>query len=214
MNPLPISLFLAERIVRLIAMIAVASPVGCFRAWFARFMGDPTAEEQGYITLNPFQHIPFIGFIMLLFLPFGIINVIPVNPANYHEPHRRLKMGAVAFSGVLSYFLLAVIALIGLTIILGPTLIPTEHSLSWAHIIIIFIQTCIFFAVLEFFMYSVLLLAMPLIEEQVFPPHYIYLALIIVPLLLILAFGETIQHVLGYGIIFFAQLLVHLFGGV
>lgn len=213
MNPLPVSLFLAERIVRLIAMIAVASPVGCCRAWFARFMGDPTAEEQGYMTLNPFQHIPFIGFIMLLFLPFGIINVIPINPANYHDPHRRIKIGAVAFSGVVSYFLLAVIALIVLTLFVGPNLIPAV-TMTWVNVIIIFIQTCIFFAVLEFFMYSVLLLAMPLLEENMIAPHYVYLALIIVPLILILAFGDTIQHILGYGIVFVAQLLTHLFGGV
>ncbi len=213
MNLLPTS-YLTELIVRMLAMISVASPVGCFRAWFARFMGDPTAEEQGYLTLNPFQHVPLIGFIMLLFFPFGIINVTPINPANYHNPHRRLKIGAVAFSGVISYFLLAVIALIGLTVIWGPQLVPQHGSLTWAYIFIIFIQTCTFYAILEFFMYSVLLLAMPLIEEQLFPPHYIYIGLIVLPLILILAFGDTIQHVLGYGIVSLAQFLVNLFGGV
>lgn len=213
MNPLPISLFLADRIVRLLAMVMVASPVGCLRAWFARVMGDPTAENEGYLTLNPFQHIPFIGFIMLLFLPFGIINVIPLNPTNYHDPHRRLKMGAVAFSGVISYFMLAVIALIALTLFVGPSMIP-DQSLTFVNVIVILVQTCIFFAVLEFFMYSVLLLATPLLEEHMIAPHYVYLALIIVPLILILAFGDTIQRILGYGIIFVAQFLTHLFGGV
>lgn len=183
MNPLPTS-YLTELVIRLLAIISVASPVGCFRAWFARVMGDPTAEEQGYMTLNPFQHIPLIGFVLLLFFPFGIISVTPINPANYHDPHRHLKIGTVAFSGVLAYFLLAVIALIGLILMVGPQLLIPEHLLTWGHIIFIFVQTCIFFAVLEFFMYSALLLTMPLIEEQLFPPHYIYIGLIALPLFL------------------------------
>ncbi len=63
-------------------------------AWVARREGDPTADELGRITLNPFPHLDLVGSVVvplvLYALPtnflFGWAKPVPVNPANYRDP--------------------------------------------------------------------------------------------------------------------------------
>jgi Zn-dependent protease len=71
--------------------------------WVARLFGDPTAEEQGRLSLNPIRHIDPIGTIVvpavLLFLGgllFGWAKAVPVDPRRMHHPRRDMAIVAAA----------------------------------------------------------------------------------------------------------------------
>lgn len=77
-------------------------------------LGDNTAQREGRLTLNPFDHIDPVGtLIMPLVLLalnspflFGWAKPVPVNYNNLNNPKR--DMGLVAIAGPLTNFLLAI----------------------------------------------------------------------------------------------------------
>ncbi len=83
-------------------------------AWVARREGDPTAERQGRITLNPIPHLDPVGSILvpalLLAAPggfiFGWAKPVPVNPSNFRD--RRGGDIRVSLAGIAVNLLLAV----------------------------------------------------------------------------------------------------------
>ena len=61
--------------------------------WVANFFGDPTAKEQGRLTLNPIRHVDPFGTIllpaMLVFVgapAFGWAKPVPVNTSRLRKP--------------------------------------------------------------------------------------------------------------------------------
>ncbi len=78
--------------------------------YVASILGDPTAREQGRLTLNPLKHLDPIGTI-LLFLPwtrFGWARPVPINPKNFKYPLRDLAIASLA--GPISNFLVAIVS--------------------------------------------------------------------------------------------------------
>lgn len=76
-------------------------------AYFANKFGDPTAKQQGRVTLNPVVHFDFFGIILLLLAGFGWARPVPVNRNNFAKPR---QMGIiVTAAGPLSNLLLGVI---------------------------------------------------------------------------------------------------------
>lgn len=81
----------------------------------AYYFGDPTAKNQGRLTMNPLKHIDLFGSIILpLVLAFsgtGIIvgwaKPVPYNP--YNLRNRKLGEFCVAIAGVVVNFLLALV---------------------------------------------------------------------------------------------------------
>ena len=69
--------------------------------------GDPTARDQGRISLNPLRHLDPLGTLALFFVGFGWAKPVPVNPNNLHPP--RLGNFAVSIAGPLSNLMLAVV---------------------------------------------------------------------------------------------------------
>lgn len=76
-------------------------------AWVANKLGDPTAEIQGRLTLNPIKHIDIFGFLMLIVAGFGWANPVPFNPNNFKN--RKSGTLLVAIAGPISNFILAFI---------------------------------------------------------------------------------------------------------
>jgi Zn-dependent protease len=80
-------------------------------------LGDPTAKEQGRLTLNPISHLdPFMSVILPAFLIFsgspfviGGAKPVPVNPMFYKNHKRDLMLVSIAGPG--SNFLLALITI-------------------------------------------------------------------------------------------------------
>lgn len=88
--------------------------------WVANRLGDPTAKNQGRLTLNPMAHLDPIGSMMILFVGFGWAKPVPVDSRYLANP--RKDMMKIAFAGPASNLLLAFIGgiLIRITGYAGP----------------------------------------------------------------------------------------------
>ncbi len=73
-------------------------------------LGDPTAKNNGRLTLNPIKHLDPFGAIMLLIVGFGWAKPVPVNPAYFKKPKN--GMALVSLAGPMSNILLAFITLV------------------------------------------------------------------------------------------------------
>jgi len=82
--------------------------------WVAWKLGDPTARQQGRLTLNPLSHIDPIGFICLVFFHFGWAKPVPVNVGYFKNRRRDMALTALAgpVSNVLTGFVFLLIALL------------------------------------------------------------------------------------------------------
>jgi Zn-dependent protease len=79
-------------------------------AYVAYKFGDPTAKNDGRVTLNPVQHLDPFGTLLLLIAGFGWARPVPVNRSNFKRP--RLAGVLVSLAGPFSNLLLAVAGLI------------------------------------------------------------------------------------------------------
>lgn len=80
-------------------------------------LGDPTAKNQGRLSLNPLKHLDPLGTIMLLVSNFGWAKPVPINPMYYKDKRKGTMF--VSIAGPLSNLLLATIAYILIYIIEG-----------------------------------------------------------------------------------------------
>jgi len=74
-------------------------------AWVANYLGDPTAQKAGRVTLNPLAHLDAFGTIMLLLVGFGWGKPVPLNPNNFKNP--KLGSALTGLAGPLSNLLFA-----------------------------------------------------------------------------------------------------------
>lgn len=83
--------------------------------WVAKYLGDPTAQRLGRLTLNPFKHVDPIGTVLvpaLLLLTragfiFGWAKPVPVTWENLRHPKR--DMAIVAVAGPMANLLMALL---------------------------------------------------------------------------------------------------------
>ncbi len=102
----------------------------------ARRLGDPTAEQLGRLTLNPFKHVDPVGTVilpMVLALAkapiFGWAKPVPVDYAKLRNPRRDMVLVALAGPGM--NFLLAAIATAFLAVLWTPgSMSPTAGFIS------------------------------------------------------------------------------------
>ena len=71
----------------------------------AYLLGDPTARDNGRLTLNPLAHLDLIGALMLLIVHVGWAKPVPVNANNFANPRR--DMAFVGSAGPLSNIITA-----------------------------------------------------------------------------------------------------------
>jgi Zn-dependent protease len=62
----------------------------------AKLVGDPTAEHQGRLTLNPFAHFDLVGTLLLLFAGFGWAKPVPINTRYFRHPQRDIIIVSLA----------------------------------------------------------------------------------------------------------------------
>ncbi len=74
----------------------------------ACLLGDPTAKNEGRLTLNPIKHIDPVGFLVFIFVGFGWAKPVPVNTSYFKN--RKLGTILVSIAGPLTNFILAIIA--------------------------------------------------------------------------------------------------------
>lgn len=80
--------------------------------WVAHKLGDPTAKNQGRLTINPIKHVDPVGtllvpLVLAVVSPFvlGWAKPVPVDPRYFKSP--MLDMALVAVAGPLSNFFMA-----------------------------------------------------------------------------------------------------------
>lgn len=76
-------------------------------AFVSYMLGDPTAKNQGRLTLNPMKHLDAFGTIMMLIARFGWAKPVPINPMYYKN--RKSGTMIVSLAGPVSNVFLAVI---------------------------------------------------------------------------------------------------------
>ena len=99
-------------ILQVIAIFLVIVLHEVAHGYVAYRLGDPTAKQQGRLTLNPLAHVDPVGTILIpialivLGLPaFGWAKPVPVNPRHFRNPLRGMMF--VALAGPTTNFILA-----------------------------------------------------------------------------------------------------------
>ncbi len=69
-------------------------------------LGDPTAKNQGRLTLNPLKHLDPLGVIAFIIMKIGWAKPVPVNPMYFKDPRKGMLL--VALAGPAANILLAV----------------------------------------------------------------------------------------------------------
>ena len=101
-------------VVQFMAVLFAISVHESAHAWTADKFGDPTAKNQGRVTLNPIAHIDLVGtiifpaFLILMKAPvFGWAKPVMVNPYNLRDPRKHGMY--ISAAGPLSNILTAVV---------------------------------------------------------------------------------------------------------
>ncbi len=83
----------------------------------AFILGDPTARNQGRLTLNPLAHLDILGTLLLIVAGFGWAKPVQINPF-YFQMDRRKGMMLVGLAGPVMNLVLAYLAAVLLQIFL------------------------------------------------------------------------------------------------
>jgi Zn-dependent protease len=83
-------------------LISVVSALLCItlhemsHGYAALLLGDPTAKNQGRLSLNPIKHIDPIGLIMMVVAHVGWAKPVPINSRYFKNPKRDIAITAIA----------------------------------------------------------------------------------------------------------------------
>ncbi|WP_417913735.1 site-2 protease family protein [Candidatus Electronema sp. JM] len=67
--------------------------------WTAWRLGDPTAKNDGRLTLNPIKHLDLFGALLFIFAHIGWAKPVPVNPSYFKNPRKGMLLVALAGPG-------------------------------------------------------------------------------------------------------------------
>ncbi|MDR1048968.1 MAG: site-2 protease family protein [Synergistaceae bacterium] len=81
----------------------------------AKLVGDPTAERQGRLSLNPLAHFDVVGTLLLLFVGFGWAKPVPINTRYFRHPQRDIIL--VSLAGPAGNVLTAVVCVLFLRLL-------------------------------------------------------------------------------------------------
>ncbi len=101
--------------VTILAILLALTVHEAAHAWVAKKLGDPTAEMEGRITLNPLAHLDPMGTVLFLLVGFGWGRPVPVDPRNFRNPVR--DNAIVALAGPVSNLVIACACMAGLMLL-------------------------------------------------------------------------------------------------
>jgi len=119
-----------QRLVLLAPPILFALTIHEFaHGYVALTLGDPTAKDQGRLTLNPLKHLDPIGTIAFFLINFGWARPVPVNPHYFKNPRKGMLW--VALAGPVTNLAVAVIsALLTKVVIVLASFFPATMVLA------------------------------------------------------------------------------------
>lgn len=101
-----------------LTVIFLTMPVHeCAHAFAATKLGDPTPRFQGRLSLNPFNHIDYMGALAILVIGFGWAKPVNINPNYFRNPKR--DMAITALAGPLSNLIVAFVSLFVFNLLLS-----------------------------------------------------------------------------------------------
>lgn len=116
-----IALFLAFVVITVLAHF--------FKGWVALKLGDPTAAEEGFLSLNPAEHIDPIGLLCLFLFGLGWGPTVPINALNIHGQYRGFKILFAYLSDVIAYVGIGIACMLLLVLLFDSMMIPTSFAL-------------------------------------------------------------------------------------
>ena len=101
-------------------------------ALVANALGDPTAKEEGRLTLNPIAHLDPVGTLLFFLIHFGWGKPVPVDSRNFRHPVRDRALTALA--GPLSNLILAFLSFVLLALIAPQVMhVASSEQLLFTH---------------------------------------------------------------------------------
>lgn len=76
-------------------------------AWTAVYLGDPTPEKQGRLSINPLHHLDPLGTLFLFFAGFGWGKPVYTDPNYYRNP--KIGYAITSLAGPIANFIMAII---------------------------------------------------------------------------------------------------------
>jgi len=124
----------AERLRSILALIIMYFPsislVGFGQAWIADRLGDHTSRQCGFLTLNPFKHFDFMGFLFLIVFGFGWHKALPINQKSLKKPFKLIKLFLIFFSPVFLHFLFGSFLLFIIVLMGGGIMFTSPMNIS------------------------------------------------------------------------------------
>jgi hypothetical protein len=202
----------------LIAYFLTIGPVGFFKAWVAKKMGDDTAEQQGFMTLDPFVHVDGMGLLCLLLFSqpeklsgFGWGRYVPINPHNIQGKYRKLRLVCAFFSDAVACFFLAVIALTLGTLLLDPASMYAVSSVTFSrvimYLIMAFVGLNISLALIKGIIDAVMLIGFLIADSNITMSSYMYYVILFAPVVLVILLGNELRQLIIYGALALQSLL-------
>ncbi|MDD4159799.1 MAG: site-2 protease family protein [Synergistaceae bacterium] len=87
---------LAELLLSLPAVLWAITFHEFCHGYAAMKLGDPTAQRDGRLSLNPLHHLDPIGALCLLLFRFGWAKPVPINPGYFKNPRRDMVIVSLA----------------------------------------------------------------------------------------------------------------------
>lgn len=112
-----------------LAYIVVVMLAHYFKAWVALQLGDSTAAESGFLSLNPTDHTDPIGFMCLFLFGLGWGRNVPINALNIHGRYRSAKIMLAYLSDGIAYLGIGIACMLLLGILFDGVMIPQSVGL-------------------------------------------------------------------------------------
>jgi len=225
-------------ITRFIGYIITISLSGYLCARLALAFGDDTPSEHGFLTIDPFVHIDWIGLLCVLCFGFGWGSSVPIDYRNISGPWRSLKQTIVFFARAISHVFMAICAMTILLLfdksVMNVTHYKMFQKLFFSNVTnigmhghghgdsVVFVFALILYV---FILLNVSLSAMYLIIDGwtlfVFrsfekSPYGIIagndFARFLIPIILILLFSDSFFDIVWHVVQFFSMLLIRIVG--
>ena len=84
---------------------------GFLQSWIISLLGDDTAKEAGYMSLNPLMHVDLFGLLALVFLGIGWLQTVPIDPYAFIGAWRYLRLLVAYFTEATISILIAILSL-------------------------------------------------------------------------------------------------------
>lgn len=116
-----------------LAVIFLTMPVHEYaHALIGTKLGDPTPRYTGRLSLNPFNHIDYMGALCIILFGFGWAKPVQINARNLNNPKRDMMLIALAgpVANLITAFISVIICVVLLTFI-GDAVMNISYFFSY-----------------------------------------------------------------------------------